>query len=111
MPLYAFIGFDHPPHSMELRDKLRADHRAYVQGNDGGACLAGALYDDAGNQCGTLKIFAAASAEDVWEWYRKEPFYANGVYKDCHVVEWRMALNTLQPTGGWVKDYPTRLKP
>jgi hypothetical protein len=59
MPLYAFIGFDHPPHSMPLRDKLRVDHRNYVQS------------------------------------------------KECHVVEWRMALNSLEPTSGWVKNYET----
>jgi uncharacterized protein YciI len=105
MPLYAFIGFDTPPHSMELRDKLRAAHRDYVQNNDLGAVLAGAMYDAEGNQCGTLKIIEANSAEEVWEWYRREPFYTNGVYANCHVVEWRMALNTLEPTGGWVKNY------
>ena len=111
MALYAFIGFDRPPHSMELRDKLRAEHRAYVQGNDGGARIAGALYDDQGNQCGTLKIFEAANAEEVWQWYRTEPFFVNGVYATCHVIEWRMALNMLEPTGGWVKNYETRDKP
>jgi uncharacterized protein len=107
MPLYAFIGFDTPPHSMELRDRLRAAHRDYVQNNDLGAVLAGAMYDTEGNQCGTLKIIEANSAEEVWEWYRHEPFYTNGVYGKCHVVEWRMALNTLEPTGGWVKNYET----
>lgn len=110
MPLYAFIGFDHPPHSMALRDRLRAEHRAYVQGNDGGAVVAGAMYDSAGNQCGTLKIFEADSADVVWDWYRKEPFYANGVYRECRVVEWRMALNRLEPTDGWVANYETRQK-
>lgn len=107
MPLYAFIGFDPPPHSMPLRDKLRAAHRDYVQSHDLGAVLAGAMYDAEGNQCGTLKIFEANSAEEVWEWYRNEPFYNNGVYKECHVVEWRMALNKLEQTGGWVKNYGT----
>lgn len=107
MPLYAFIGFDHSPHSAALRDKLRSDHREYVQKRDLGAVLAGAMYDPAGNQCGTIKIIRANSAEEVWEWYRSEPFYANGVYSECHVVEWRMALNTLEPTGGWVKNYET----
>lgn len=105
MPLYAFIGFDQPPHSMEMRERLRPQHRAYVQGNDGGAVLAGAMYDADGNQCGTLKVFQADSAEEVWDWYRKEPFYTNGVYKECHVVEWRMALNKIEPTGGWVANY------
>ncbi len=107
MPLFAIIGFDQPPHSMELREKFRADHRAYSKANDGTTRLAGAFYDAEGNQCGTLKIFEAETAEEVWEWYRKEPFYNNGVYKDFHVIEWRMALNLLQPTGGWDTNYPT----
>lgn len=107
MPLFAVIGFDHPPHSMELREKLRQSHRAYVKENDKDTVLAGAFYDDEGNQCGTLKLFEAESAEEVWEWYRKEPFYSNGVYKDFRIVEWRMALNALPDTGGWVANYPT----
>ena len=30
MPTFAAIGFDHPPHSMALRDAHRAAHRKYV---------------------------------------------------------------------------------
>jgi uncharacterized protein YciI len=102
MPLYAVIGFDHLPHSMALRDQLRAEHRAYVQQQDQGTRLAGAMY-------GTLKIFEANSAEEVWAWYREEPFFRNNVYKELHVVEWRLALNTLERTNGWVKNYPTKI--
>jgi len=29
------------------------------------------------------------------------------VYKELHIVEWRLALNTLERTDGWVKNYPT----
>lgn len=109
MPLYAVIGFDYPPHSMALRDRIRAEHRAYVQTHDEGTRLAGAFYDTEGNQCGTLMIFEANSADDVWEWYRKEPFYKNNVYKEFHVIEWRVALNHLERTG-WVGDHPTTIK-
>jgi hypothetical protein len=55
MPLYAFIAFDHPPHSMALRDKLRAAHRDYVQSRDLGAVLAGAMYDADGNQSQSVR--------------------------------------------------------
>jgi uncharacterized protein YciI len=108
MPLYAVIGFDHPPHSMALRDNFRAEHRAYVQAHDEGIRLAGAFYDTVGNQCGTLIIFEANGAEDVREWYRKEPFYKNDAYKDFHVIEWRLAFNQLERTG-WVRDYPRQI--
>jgi len=110
MPLYAVIGFDHPPHSMPLRDKFRAEHRAFALENDQRTRLAGAMFDAEGNQCGTLKIFEAESAEQVWELYRKEPFYQNNVYREFHVVEWRLALNRLEPTGGWIQNYPTRIQ-
>ncbi len=109
MPLYAAIGFDHPPHSMELREKFRAEHRAYSQGEDAMTRIAGAFYDAEGNQCGTLKIFEAESDEQVWDWYRKDPFFLNGVYKEFRVIEWRLAINRLEPTE-WVKNYPGRAK-
>lgn len=109
MPLFAVIGFDHPPHSMELREKLRPQHRAYSQGKGEMTRLAGALYDPEGNQCGTLKIFEADNAQQVWDWYKDEPFFTNGVYKDFHVIEWRLALNQFEPTG-WVQNYPGRVE-
>lgn len=110
MPLYAVIGFDHRPHSMPLRDELRARHRAYTLANDQGTRLAGAMFDADGNQCGTLNIFEAPSAEQVWELYRQEPFYQNNVYREFHVVEWRLALNRFEPTGGWMQNYPPRIR-
>lgn len=110
MPLFAVIGFDHPPHSMALRDQFRVEHRAFALENDRMTRLAGALFDADGNQCGTLKIFEADSAEAVRELYRTEPFFVNNVYKEFHVVEWRLALNRFEPTGGWVKNYPTRIQ-
>jgi uncharacterized protein len=108
MPLYAVIGFDHPPRSMTLREKFRAEHRTYVQTHDEATRMAGAFYDNQGNQCGTLMIFEANSAEDVWDWYRREPFYKNNVYKEFNVVEWRLAFNQLERTG-WVGDYPAKI--
>jgi uncharacterized protein YciI len=109
MPLYAVIGFDHPRHSMPLRHQFRAEHRAFAVANEQGMRLAGAMFDAQGNQCGTLMIFEAASADRVWQLYRMEPFYRNNVYKEFHVVEWHLALNRLEPTGGWLPNYPARL--
>ena len=107
MPLFAVIGFDHSPNSMDLREKFRAEHRAYSQGNDAMTRFAGAMYDAEGNQCGTLKIFEADNAQQVWDWYKKEPFFNNGVYKEFHVIEWKLAINQF-PITGWVKNYPGR---
>lgn len=105
MPYFAVIGFDHPPHQMELRDKFRAEHRAYAEANGGTTRLAGALYDGQGNQCGTLKIFEAESADEVRNWYANEPFMNNGVYKELHIIEWKLARNELPQTNGWDKAY------
>lgn len=100
MPLYAVIGFD-VPEGYRLREQVRPEHRQYVLANDRDLRLAGAFYDAAGHQNGTLLIFEADNAEQVWAWARKEAFYATGVYRDYHVVEWRMALNRLPDTNGW----------
>lgn len=100
MPLYAVIGFD-VPGGHRLRDQLRPVHREYVLANDGAIRLAGAIYGDDGNQAGTLMIFEADDAEAVWAWCRREAFYAGGVYRDYHVVEWRLALNRIPETDGW----------
>lgn len=98
MPTYAFLGLDHPPHSMALRERHRAEHRAYVLANDAAIRLAGALCDEAGNQCGSLIVFEADDAQQVWQWLEREPFHRHGVYKDSQVIEWQLALNRLGPT-------------
>jgi len=100
MPLYAVIGYDHPPHSMALRDSVRVQHRNYYYNNDEAIRFASALCDDDGNEKGSLMIFEAESAEHVRAWFADEPFYSNGVYKDLHIIECRQALNRL-PQSEW----------
>ncbi len=95
MAHFAAIGFDHPPHSMELRDKMRAEHRRYVLKNDSSIRMTGAMMDGDSNQCGTIFVFEAASPDDVWAWLKQEPFHASGVYATMHVVAWTPALNRL----------------
>ncbi len=102
MPLYAVIGYDHPPHSMALRDRVRTEHREYYYQNDDPIRFAGALYDEEGNQKGSLLVFEAESPKQVQAWFAEEPFYANGVYKDFHIIEFGQALNRLEPS-----EWPT----
>ena len=102
MALYAAIGFDQPPHAMARRNAMRAAHRAYVLVNAAPLRCAGAMRDDAGNQCGTIYVFEAASEAEVLDWLRKEPFYAAGVYQDLRVVLWAPAFNVLARA-----DWPT----
>jgi len=97
MPHFAAIGFDHPPHSMALRDAVRAEHRRYVLDHDATILMAGAMRDGDHNQCGTIYIFEAPSADKVWRWLRDEPFYASGVHETMRVVEWTPTRNRFDP--------------
>ena len=100
MPMFAVIGFDHPPHSMPLRDKVRPEHRAYVKGNDQQLRLASVMLDAQGNQKGTILYFEADDIDQVRSWTTAEPFFQTGVYKDLHIVEVRTAFNKI-PLMGW----------
>ena len=102
MPTFAVVAVDHPPHAMPLRDQHRAAHRKYVLEHAAPIRTAGAMRDAEGNQCGSIYVFEAASAEDVWAWLRAEPFVAQGVYESIRVVEWAPAFNTLA-TVDWPK--------
>jgi uncharacterized protein YciI len=95
MPLYAVIGFDHPPHNMELRDKTRPAHRAFVLEHDQMIRFATAMLDGKGNQKGSIYFFEAERAEAIREWLKEEPFCTAGVYKDLHIAEISPAFNRI----------------
>ncbi len=97
MPLFAAIGLDHPPHSMERRSAARPDHRRYVLENDGAISVAAVLLDEADNQCGSLYIFEAEDERAVREWFSREPFFQTGVYKDLIVRRLEVGRNRLPP--------------
>jgi uncharacterized protein YciI len=91
------IGFDRHPHQMALRDSIRAQHREYVLANAQKIVLGGAMVDDAGNQQGTMLVFEADSADEVWAWIRKEPFYNAGVYETVAVRRWNPVMGAIAP--------------
>lgn len=101
MPLFLFIGHDHPPNSMALRDAVRAEHREYVLQHDAAIRSAGAMIDAHGHQCGTVIAFDTASVDEVWAWVHREPFFRHGVYARTEVVEWTLALNRFE-----LRDWP-----
>jgi uncharacterized protein YciI len=105
MPLFTVIGFDHPPHSMETRDKFRAEHREYVWGNDQRIQLVGPFLDAAGNQCGSFYIFEADSEEEVRTWLASEPFVKAGVYRDIFIRRFVVGMNRFAP-----QDWPRAAK-
>ena len=106
MSIFLFIGHDHAPHSMVLRDSVRAEHRAYVLAHDAMIRFAGAMVDTQGNQCGTVIAFEADDAGQVQQWVAQEPFHRSGVYARTDVVEWQLALNRLNPM-----DWPVARSP
>jgi uncharacterized protein YciI len=93
MPFYAVVGFDHPPHSMPLRDRTRPAHRAFVLKNDQMIRFATAMLDADGNQKGSIYVFEADDISAVRAWTADEPFCRAGVYRDLQIVEIDPALN------------------
>lgn len=100
MPLFAIMGFDDPAIGTTLRDHHRTAHRSYVLTNDQPIRLAAALLDGQA-QTGSLYIFEAEKAEDVWKWLGTEPFAQNGVYEQVVVRELGLAFSSLS-TPGWI---------
>jgi uncharacterized protein YciI len=107
MSVFLFIGHDHPPHSMALRDAVRPEHRAYVLDHDAMIRSAGAMVDAQGNQCGTVIAFEAPDAALVQRWVEQEPFYRSGVYARTEIVEWRLAMNRFDSMDWAVAPIPT----
>lgn len=56
---------------MPLRDHHRAAHRKYVPEQAALIRTARAMLDAQGNQCGSIYVFEAVSAEDGWAWPRR----------------------------------------
>lgn len=108
MPLYAVIGLDDPLRSRELRTGERDAHRAYFRANADKARFAGAVYGADGEQCGSMMVFEAESAESLSSWFRNEPFFKAGLYREFHVLDFRMALNLL-PGSGWDPAFPASI--
>jgi uncharacterized protein YciI len=100
MELFAVIGFDHPPHSMDKRDAVRSEHRAYVAQNGSAITCVGPLLDDDNNQCGSFYIFEADNEQQIREWLEKEPFYRTGVYQQLVIRRFKPGYSRL-PKQEW----------
>jgi uncharacterized protein len=100
MPLFAVIGVD-GSEGASLRERCRAEHREYYLAHDAPIRLAGAMHDDAGQQCGSLLVFEAPDAASVRAWYEREAFFCSGVYAQFTVLEWRPVLNRLPSMPEW----------
>jgi ketosteroid isomerase-like protein/uncharacterized protein YciI len=101
MPLFAVIGLDHPPHSMDKRNAVRAEHRSYVLGHAEPIALVGPFLDEAGNQCGSFYIFDAKDEQEIRDWLKSEPFCTTDVYRDVIIRRFEPGMNRLP-----VQDWP-----
>jgi hypothetical protein len=101
MSPFMFIGIDHMPHSMALREQHRAEHRRYMFDNNRDLVWVSIMEDEAGNQCGTTYVFDVEGEQDVWRWLKEEPFWKAGVYSSCKVVRCNIALSR-HPITEWI---------
>jgi uncharacterized protein YciI len=98
MQLYMVIGIDDRPHSVARRDALRAQHVAYVRGDEGAIRMVGPLREeDDDTISGSVYIFEAESAAWIWAWLDKEPYYKGGVYREMIVRPYEIRKNELLP--------------
>ena len=82
MALFVVIGLDDQPQSIAKRDSLRPQHRAYVRGDQSRIRFVGPIMNDDNDVIsGSLYLYEADTAEQILEWFKDEPFYKAGVYK------------------------------
>ncbi|HWU26184.1 MAG TPA: YciI family protein [Rhizomicrobium sp.] len=101
MPLYAVIGLDPPPHAMKKRDAVRTEHRRYLKNNGAPIVFVGPFLDDENNQCGSFYIFEAKNEQEVRDWFKAEPFFETGVYKDFVIRRFSADHNLLPQKDAW----------
>lgn len=99
MGLYLALGGDDPVHGPARREAFLNDHRTYVRGNDANIRMVGPLLQDDGKICGSMYIFEAENEGEVRDWFSREPFFNNGVYKDLLIKGFYAAKNELEPHG------------
>ena len=94
MPLYALICNDHRD-SLDLRQKTRDAHLAYIRGLGSAVRLAGALLTENGSPEGSLLILDCdnqAAAEAI---ANGDPYTKAGLFSSVTVKPWRLAVGSL----------------
>lgn len=88
MPFFLMRCLHHPGRDAD-RDRLRADHRAWVaSGGEGLASvlIGSALLDDGGTGAGNFGILEAASAADARRFAEGDPFAMGGVVRQIEIT-------------------------
>lgn len=95
--IYTFVLLD-KANSIELRQRLRPEHRAYIAQVADRIAFAGALVgDDGETRVGSLLAIDFPSREAASEWLLHEPFTREGLYASVQIQ--RFLNNWPQKTG------------
>jgi uncharacterized protein YciI len=94
MPLYAMICIDHKG-SLELRQKVREDHLAYLRAPDSPVRLAGAVLDENGQPDGSLVIIECDSQVAAETFANSDPYAKAGLFSSVSIKPWRLAIGAL----------------
>lgn len=85
MMIYTFVLLD-KANALELRQRLRPEHRAYVAKVADRVAFAGALVgDDGETRVGSLLAIDFPSREVAMAWIQDEPFTRGGLYASVQV--------------------------
>lgn len=88
MPFFLMRCLHHPGRDAD-RDRLRADHRAWVASGGGGLAsvlIGSALLDDTGGGMGNFGILEAASAANARRFAEGDPFAQGGVVREIEIT-------------------------
>ena len=94
MTLFAFLCRD-GENGASLRERLLADHLAYIESVIEKIAVAGPLKED-GETVGSLLIIKAEDEAEARQTFEGDPYFANGVWKSIEVNHF------LGVAGDWV---------
>jgi len=89
--LYALICNDRP-NSVELRQKTRPEHLAYLATLGDAVKLAGPFLNDAGDSVGTLMVIEAADQSTAATIAADDPYKKAGLFASVEIKPWRWVL-------------------
>jgi uncharacterized protein YciI len=98
MTLYAVICHD-KPQSLELRQKVRPDHLAYVTGQALPVVVAGALREEDDTMIGSLIVVEAASLAEAEAFSVADPYRIAGLFASVTIRRWTVSLGAVGESG------------
>ncbi len=94
MPLYAMICVDHKG-SLDLRQKTRDEHLAYLRSQSAVIRVGGALLDEHGQPEGSLLIIECEGQAAAEAFAAADPYAKAGLFSSVSIQPWRIAVGEL----------------